>query len=73
MPDLKAQLVLAGLRLLVELGNLLVGCIAFLLLLLGVFDVFQEQLVSLIVDLLSRALRLAVNILFERANPVDFL
>ena len=52
VPHFEAQLVLAGLGLLIELGHLFVGCVAVLLLLLRVFDVFQEQLVCLVVDLL---------------------
>lgn len=59
---LEAQLVLVGLRLLVELGHLLVGCVALFLLFLGVLDVLKEELVGFVVDLLRRALRLAVNV-----------
>lgn len=61
------------LRLLEELGDLLEARIRLFLLLLGLLNVIKEQLISLIIDFLSRPLGLALNVSPEVVNPIYFL
>ena len=73
LPYLGTKRIFGLLTFLEELGDFLEARIRFLLSLLGLFYVVEEEFVSLVIDLLSRALRLGVNEAFESVDPVDFL
>lgn len=73
LSDLGAEGVFSLLTFLEELGNFFETWIGLFLLLLGLFDVVEEELICLVVDLLSRALGLGVDEAAECINPVDFL
>ena len=73
LPDLGTDRVFSLLRLLEELGHLLETRIRLFLLLLGLLNVIKEQLISLIINFLSRPLGLALHVSPEIVNPIYFL
>jgi hypothetical protein len=56
-----------------ELGDFFEAGVCILLLLLGLFDVVQEEPISLVIYLLGGTLRLALDKALESVDPVYFL
>ena len=73
LPYFITELVLVELGLLKEFRNFLVRGIALLLLPLAVFNVFEEELVGLVINFLCSPLGLGLDILLEGGDPVYFL
>jgi hypothetical protein len=73
LADLGADGVFGLLGLLEELGDLFEGGIGVLLFSFGVLDVLEEKSVCFVVDLLSSALGIGVDVFFQGSEPVDLL